>query len=398
MKIRSILSLILAVVLLLCTVSCDNSNGDPVSTTTTTVNTPVDITICTGNTSSYQIVTSEDSGEETAEALKIFMAIESTFGASLKRVTDKTDKSDYEIVVGNTNRYAPSPALKEKEYIICVKDNSVLITAGSDRALTVAVDKFVNEYIKKDANGNLTLSSSLSLKETADIPDLKTVNLKIGSYNIKNGDMVMPDLALLAEDIIDNNIDIVGLQEVNQGSSKVNYQDTLEILAEETGYNYVYGCTLPSYYGGTFGNAILSKYPIVDYEAIELPKYNNEEELRVLLHAEIDIGGEIFHYFTTHLQQQAAHLQFPAINDAVEDYEFFAIGGDFNRQDFDGVYKEIKNTYLAHTGTVTTIHGYKFDNFIISNNISSKKFKAEETYNSDHYLIMTDISITFEVE
>ena len=162
MKFKSILAFILAVMLLLCAVSCDEGNKEtPAVTTTQPDNTP--ITVCEGKNSAYQIVTGEDNGGATTAAMKILMAVDTAFGVTLKRVTDKTAASDYEIIIGITNRYTPSPALAEKEYIICTKGKSVVITAGCDRALAVAAERFVNEYIKKDANGKKIYGSYSSV-------------------------------------------------------------------------------------------------------------------------------------------------------------------------------------------------------------------------------------------
>lgn len=245
-----------------------------------------------------------------------------------------------------------------------------------------------------------TTTSATTSGKADNTPKEKTVKIKIASYNIKNGAMVNHDFDVIAEDIINNDIDIIALQEVDQNTNRNGNQDTMGHLADATDYYYCYAASLEDYEDGQYGNGILSKYPIVSYETIKLPKKNpnnSKEEQRTALHAVIDIGGDLLHYFSTHFQGNAAELQFAAINEITKDCELFVVAGDYNRQDFE-IYAAIQNSYLSHTGTVTTIDGYKFDNFIISNNIKSENFKVTNTKNSDHYLITTEISVTFKTK
>ena len=396
MKFKSILAFILAVMLLLCAVSCDEGNKEtPAVTTTQPDNTP--ITVCEGKNSAYQIVTGEDNGGATTAAMKILMAVDTAFGVTLKRVTDKTAASDYEIIIGITNRYTPSPALAEKEYIICTKGKSVVITAGCDRALAVAAERFVNEYIKKDANGNLTIPATLSIREMADIPDEKVVKLKIGSYNIKNGALVDHDFEILANDILDNDLDIVGFQEVDQNSERNKFQDTMDLLGEETGYHYYFAPAIP-YSTGYYGNGLLSKYPIVSCETINITVFDPNEEARCLLHAKIDVGGTILDFFVTHLNSSTAEKALKEINEHTSESEMFVLAGDYNYSNFDFFKKTFKNAQLAHTTLHTTGGGHQFDNFVLSKSIKCENTKVVDTQHSDHYLLISDITIKFEVE
>ena len=396
MKIRSILSILLMAALLICTVACDSDNTVNSTVPPATDAPPAFLTICEGKQSNYKIVTNEENGGATAAAMKILMAIDTTFGVSLKKVADRTDASDYELIIGSTNRFTPSPALSEKEYIICVKDNSLVITAGSDRALAFAADLFINEYAKKDANGNLTIPSDLSIREMADIPDEKTVNLKIGSYNIKNGALVDHNFAILAKDILDNDLDIVGFQEVDQNSQRNKHQDTMEILSEETGYYYYYAPAM-KYSTGYYGNGLLSKYPIVSCETINITVFDPAEEPRCLLHAKIDIGGAIVDFFVTHLNSSTAEKQLKEISTYTSKCDMFILAGDYNYSNFDFFKTTFKNTNLAHSSLETTGAGHKFDNFVLSKTIKCENTRVLDTKNSDHYLLISDVTIKFEV-
>lgn len=222
----------------------------------------------------------------------------------------------------------------------------------------------------------------------------KTVNLKIGSYNIKHGNLVSLNFDLIADDIIDNGIEIVALQEVDCNTGRNKKQDTMKILSERTNYYFAYGSSF-DYDGGQYGNGILSKYPILNYEVIKLPKATCAEEQRTLIHAEIDVDGQIFNFFATHLQwDNATALQLAEINKHTKDLENFVVGGDFNSEAFE-LFTVVENSYIANTGHVTEPTGMMIDNFITSNNIISQNFDVINTGNSDHYLITSEISIPF---
>lgn len=73
-------------------------------------------------------------------------------GYSLTRTTDKAEETDYEILVGPTNR-AQSEAVTgmgENEYVISVSGTKVVLLGGSDLATRAAVDEFLQILRSKD--------------------------------------------------------------------------------------------------------------------------------------------------------------------------------------------------------------------------------------------------------
>lgn len=144
-------------------------------------------------------------------------------------------------------------------------------------------------------------------------PKGKEVSIKVMSYNIAHGrgqDSVV-DLQRIADVIRDSGADIIGLQEVdNHWSSRSDYVDQAKWLAENLGMFYVYGANLdrdPLEEGEPrrqYGNAILSKYPILHHEnhhltVVEIPGANNEQ--RGLLEAVINVKGNHLRFYSTHL-------------------------------------------------------------------------------------------------
>ena len=86
------------------------------------------------------------------------------------------------------------------------------------------------------------------------------IALRVGTYNIQNGQNpgVAHDFSVLAQDILGAGLDIVGLQEVDKNTTRNGGQDTMAILAQETGYYSGYSRAI-DLQGGEYGTGILSK-------------------------------------------------------------------------------------------------------------------------------------------
>ncbi len=97
------------------------------------------------------------------------------------------------------------------------------------------------------------------------------MKLRVVSYNIRNGHDVRHDMSLLAADILSVGADIVGLQEVDVGTSRAGGRDTLDELARALGWEHCAFCRAIDFAGGQYGTAILSRYPINAFEIIPLP-------------------------------------------------------------------------------------------------------------------------------
>ena len=101
---------------------------------------------------------------DAAEVLRT--ALKKATGEDFKKHSDATDATvdTYEILIGDTNRSQSKHNLKEKEYMIKVNGNKIVIVGGSYYATAVAVSEFKSlfsktvPYVKK----NLSLKSSVN--------------------------------------------------------------------------------------------------------------------------------------------------------------------------------------------------------------------------------------------
>ncbi|MBR2499076.1 MAG: endonuclease/exonuclease/phosphatase family protein [Clostridia bacterium] len=96
--------------------------------------------------------------------------------------------------------------------------------------------------------------------------------------------------------------DVVGLQEMrnqSETSDKTQYFDQTKVLADGAGYKYYYFAEAIKFGGiNPYGNAIISKIPIVKAETIIIPdpvvqKYNGYYETRCVLKAQLINGYTI---------------------------------------------------------------------------------------------------------
>src|SRR5277367_6526020 len=119
--------------------------------------------------------------------------------------------------------------------------------------------------------------------------------LRIGTLNIWNRGgpweerLLAIRAALAAEDV-----DVLGLQEV----VSIEGFDQAALIAEGLGYHVVHGrhsaARIP------MGNALLSRFPVVSGQPLDLPT-EDDTERRSLLHAELEAPFGRLSVFVTHL-------------------------------------------------------------------------------------------------
>ena len=92
------------------------------------------------------------------------------------------------------------------------------------------------------------------------------------TYNIRSGRNMAGDLniAHAAQTISDLAPDIVGLNEVRSHSADVGPVNQAELLGELLSMHWRFGKSIP-FMGGAYGNAFLSRYPILEDEVVHIP-------------------------------------------------------------------------------------------------------------------------------
>jgi len=225
-------------------------------------------------------------------------------------------------------------------------------------------------------------------------------SIKVVTWNLSFGNN--PDLAIdtlrTAEPL--QNADILLLQEMDEGG--------IDRIARQLGYNYIYyPATVHSRHGKNFGNAILSKWPIVRHNKFILP--NNREQARIAVLAEVKIGDELFTVVNVHLETiwmlkwrgtKQADFMIQQLHENVGDH--LIIGGDFNTWSNASIKYleklfEKYNLIRASSGSGYTFQYYgiqlMLDHIWLHDSHESTTGVWRETDASDHFPLWIDIKL-----
>lgn len=181
--------------------------------------------------------------------------------------------------------------MKAMAYVMAVLIVILFITAGSAPLEGLAAD-WGDVSTAALTLKPLSRGEDMDRKQGADTVKLMTYNMHRGIG--RDGKL---NLSRTAEVIKGSQADIIALQEVERYSIRTGFQDQIKKLSEDAGLNYAYGKSL-NLLNGEYGNGLLSKYPIQEYEVVPLPSYS---EQRTLLKAIINIDGYTLAVYNTHL-------------------------------------------------------------------------------------------------
>lgn len=161
--------------------------------------------------------------------------------------------------------------------------------------------------------------------------------IRVLSYNIHHGAGTDGRLELerIAKVIRESEADIVALQEVDNACKRSQGVDQAEWLAKRLKMNHAFGANI-ELQGGHYGNAVLSRFKILDSKNHLLPNVKNGEQRGVLL-ASIEFRASqkplvIFATHFDHRRDSKERIQSAnAINAMLEDSnEPRLLAGDFN--------------------------------------------------------------------
>lgn len=135
--------------------------------------------------------------------------------------------------------------------------------------------------------------------------------LRLMTFNIHHGEGLdgRLDLERVARVIRDADADIVGLQEVDRGVERTGRRDIVKELADLTGLRHAFGKNI-DLQGGDYGNALLSRFPIVSEGNRPLDPVGGGEQ-RGVLQTVLDVGGRRVLVLTTHFDHRRDSAQRP---------------------------------------------------------------------------------------
>lgn len=124
--------------------------------------------------------------------------------------------------------------------------------------------------------------------------------IKMLSYNIRHGQGMdgQIDLSRITAALAPWDADFICLQEVDMQRPRSFSVNQAAELARQLDMDYVFGAAI-NYKIGAYGNAILSRYPVVKSANHMLPAPNSQ---RAMLEAEITVRGNALRLFNTHME------------------------------------------------------------------------------------------------
>ena len=181
--------------------------------------------------------------------------------------------------------------------------------------------------------------------------DSDTLYLKVMTYNIHHGEGFNGkiDLNRIAKIIRETGVDLVALQEVDQGTERSFGIKILDSLSTLTKMHFYFDKNI-DFKGGEYGNGILSRLPI-------LVKYNyhynmiSEGEQRGLLQTVVDFLGNEILFMDTHLDASVNDSErvssIDEINEQIKKYPDMPIiiCGDFNDTSLSRTYFKMNENF-----------------------------------------------------
>ena len=161
------------------------------------------------------------------------------------------------------------------------------------------------------------------------------MKLTIASYNIMHGALSEYDMKKLVQSIVECGADLIGVQEVDVGAKRSGGRDIAALMAKELGFDVRFSRSL-DFQGGSYGNVILSRYPIEDFTCHLLT--SGKYEQRSIGAATVRIGDEKISFWNTHLSfenTEQRRLQWEQIRELLPKDMPWILTGDFNTSNFD---------------------------------------------------------------
>jgi endonuclease/exonuclease/phosphatase family metal-dependent hydrolase len=215
-------------------------------------------------------------------------------------------------------------------------------------------------------------------------------SIRVVSYNIRHGKGLdgQVDLQRTAEVLRSMNADLIALQEVDRHQLRSGLQDQAKVLAEMLGMYYRFSPSIVLGFG-EYGNAILSRYPIVGHERVALPGIL---EYRSLLKVTVQAGDRLLVFAGTHLglKLEEREQQMPLIYEALADVHAPAIfAGDFNMGTGHSLMKELITKWVKLERAEAPPS--EIDHIFALGGKAPQGVKAVSSIASDHEALVADV-------
>lgn len=228
--------------------------------------------------------------------------------------------------------------------------------------------------------------------------------IRVATWNLKSS---KADLSAQKEFLSGVDADIIGIQEVEEGTERVDGQSVTQLLSDGLYRHTKFFETLPwmdvnNRQAGSYGLGTLSRGVLYQDQSWKLPVDAEETlEPRFLTMNKVAYQGEIFYFYNLHLSYEddmvrAAQLE--AVNEilAQKQGEYQIVTGDFNIRDLAELdaLEGFKAVSTAEN-PLETYHGEDWDtkcldNILYSGNLELVEAEICPTDSSDHDLLLAE--------
>lgn len=200
--------------------------------------------------------------------------------------------------------------------------------------------------------------------EAGMVPLVAPATLRVVSFNVEYALEIDSAIALLRHDPSLSGADVLLLQEMDEsGASRI---------AGALGMQYVYyPATVHPVYQRDFGNAILSRWPIVEDEKIILPYHGLwRKTQRAAVAATLQVGSQRIRVYDVHFamasEQTPGHRRAQAerVIDDSRGWDRIIVGGDMNDAGMAQVFADSGFTWPTKH-EIPTSHDWRFDHIVL---------------------------------
>jgi endonuclease/exonuclease/phosphatase family metal-dependent hydrolase len=225
--------------------------------------------------------------------------------------------------------------------------------------------------------------------------DLRAHDLRVLTFNIQQGYSQGGQINIEGQfDLIRSEIpDVVGIQECDTTRVSIGNADVVRYFAKNLNMYAYYG---PSTVAGTFGIALISRYPIHNPHTYYL--YSLGEQTAII-EAQITISEKTYNVFVTHLGNGGPLIQQEQVLQLVQGKENVLLMGDFNFSPNTYQYRLTTDTLtdawlqrqIQNGNLSDSYQNDRIDFLFVSPGMEIASSEYIETTASDHPMLITEI-------
>lgn len=234
------------------------------------------------------------------------------------------------------------------------------------------------------------------------------MKLKVMTYNIRSGKNLQNQLNIDFSSSVfaQHTPDFAAVNEVRNGSADVAGANQAQQLGERLDMRWAFGRAIP-YQGGAYGNAFLSKHPILSSEVIDIPDCPPEIaprlEHRVIFKNVIEMEGQPICVLTSHFGlSEGEHKQ--AVKTALEVIAAadmpVVLMGDFNMRPDNPILAPLFETLHDTADRKESLGTYpsdtpdrKIDYIFVSDHFKVLSLVSQDIQMSDHRPLIAELEL-----